>query len=583
MRLPIILSAVLVLSACGSEAPPPAPPAPPAAPAYEAVTVDMRAPHQFGAGIRAEDLARHIQRLASDEFEGRDPGTLGERLTLAYLEAELARAGFLPAVPDGKPCPSYPCDGATYTQRVPMVSTKADPATTLNLKVGEQTQTLAMGKDMVIGSQSGERMIDIENSDLVFLGYGVNAPEQQWNDFDGIDVKGKTIVVLVNDPGFLRKDAELFKGKAMTYYGRWTYKFEEAARQGAAAALIIHDTEPAGYGWEVVANSWSGVQHDLPASEDSSPKLKAQGWISMDAAKTLFANAGLDLDAQRLAADARGFKAVPLKGSMSVKLASEITTSYSNNIVAILPGSTRPDESVFYSGHWDHLGNKSDQGEGDHIYNGAIDNADGLAAALEIAEAFGALEPKPERSIVVMLPTLEESGLLGSRYYAEHPVLPMEKVVAMINMDALPIIGRTKDFAISGYGQNDLQDMLESVLATQDRVLKDEPTPERGFYFRSDHFNFARKGVPALHARAGEDHVAHGVAFGKAASDDYNQVRYHKPADEFNPDWDYAGLVEDVNVYFEIGRQLAAGKAWPEWKEGSEFKAIRDASKSARP
>jgi Zn-dependent M28 family amino/carboxypeptidase len=584
MRSLVAALCLLLLSACGDSTAPPATQVPvTAAPVYQEVKVDLRAPHQFKPEIRAEDLAHHIQRLASDEFEGRDPGTLGERLTLAYLETELSRAGFLPAVPDGRPCATYPCDGATYTQRVPMVSTKADPATTLNLKVGEQIQTLAMGKDMVIGTQSGERLVDIEDSELLFLGYGVNAPEQQWNDFDGIDVKGKTIVVLVNDPGFLRKDPELFKGKAMTYYGRWTYKFEEAARQGAAAALIVHDTEPAGYGWEVVANSWGGVQHDLPTSEDSSPKLKAQGWITMDAAKALFAAAGQDLDALRMAADARGFKPVPLNASLSVKLASEIHSSYSNNIVAILPGSARPDESVLFTGHWDHLGNDSDKDDGeDHIYNGAIDNGGGLAAALEIAEAFGAMPTRPERSIVVMLPTLEESGLLGSRYYAEHPLLPLEKVVGVINMDAPPIIGRTKNFAVSGFGQNDLQDLLSEVLATQHRVAEDEPTPERGFYFRSDHFNFARKGVPALHARSGQDHVSKGADFGRAQVEEYTNLRYHKPGDEFDPEWDYAGLVEDVNVYFEIGRRLATSAQWPEWKEGSEFKAIRDASKAER-
>ena len=584
MRLSFILFATLLLAACGDvPAPDPITSASVAPADYQELKVDLRAPHQFKPAIRAEDLARHIQRLSSDEFEGRDPGTLGERLTLAYLETELARAGFLPAVPDGKPCPTYPCEGATYTQRVPMVSTKIDPATTINFRIDDQTQSLAMGKDMVVGTQSGERLVDIADSELVFLGYGVNAPEQQWNDFEGIDVKGKTLVVLINDPGFLRNDAELFKGKAMTYYGRWTYKFEEAARQGAAAVLIVHDKEPAGYGWDVVANSWGGVQHDLPASEDASPKLRAQGWISMDAAKALFTASGKDFNALRMAADARGFRPVPLDASMSVKLATEITASYSNNIVAILPGSTRPDESVFYTGHWDHLGNDTslDIGE-DHTFNGAIDNGGGLAAALEIAEAFGALRPKPERSIVVMLPTLEESGLLGSRYFVEHPVLPLQKIVGVINMDAPPIIGRTKDFSVSGFGQNDLQDILSEVLATQNRVAKDEPTPERGFYFRSDHFNFARKGVPALHARAGLDHVSKGIAFGQAQVEDYTNLRYHKPQDEFNPEWDYAGLVEDVHVYFELGRRLATGSTWPEWKEGSEFKAIRDASKSDR-
>lgn len=582
MRL-LLVSFTLLLAACGpSNQPPPEPKAAEPAAEYQPVQVDLRAPHQFKSEIRAEDLARRIHRLASDEFEGREPGSLGERLTLNYLENELTRAGFLPAVPDGKPCPTYPCDGASFTQRVPMISTKANPKTVLNLQVGDQLQSLTMGKEMVIGTQSGQREVDIKDSEVLFMGYGVLAPEQDWNDFEGVDVKGKTLLVLVNDPGFLRKDPDLFKGKAMTYYGRWTYKFEEAARQGAAAVLIVHDTEPAGYGWDVVANSWGGAQHDLPASEDSSPKLQVQGWISMEAAKNLFSVAGKDFEAMRLAADARGFKAESLGAKMSVHLSSEIKTSSSHNIIAILPGSQKPQESVMYSAHWDHLGS-GDAVEGeDHIFNGAIDNASGLAAALEIAEAFGALETKPARSIVIMLPTLEESGLLGSRYYAEHPILPLAKVVGVINMDALPIIGRTHDFSISGWNQNDLQDALSDALASQERVLKDEPTPERGFYFRSDHFNFARKGVPALHARAGQDHIAKGAAFGQAMSDDYTNLHYHKPSDEYDSAWDFAGLVEDVDVYFDIGQKLANGSNWPQWKEGSEFKAIRDTSANER-
>lgn len=551
-------------------------------PGYQELKVDMGVPHQFAPAIRAEDLAHHIERLASDEFEGREPGTLGERLTLAYLETELSRIGFLPAVPDGKPCPSYPCDGATYTQRVPMVSITADPNTTMTLKVGDNIQTLSIGKDMVLGAKAGDTLVDIQDSELIFVGYGVNAPEQQWNDYAGIDVRGKTVVMLVNDPGFLREDPNLFKGKAMTYYGRWTYKYEEAARQGAAAALLIHDTGPAAYGWEVVVNSWSGAQHDLPVAEDQSPKVKAGGWITLDAAKALFTASGKDFETLRLQADAPGFNAVALGGTMSVTLRSTIKNAYSNNIVAILPGAAKPDESVFYTGHWDHFGNKPDTEGDDHIFNGAIDNATGVAAALEIAAAFSGLDPRPDRSVVIMLPTLEESGLLGSRYFVEHPVVPLEKIVAVINMDALPMLGRTTDFSVSGFGQNDLQDVLIEVLATQGRVAKDEPTPERGFYFRSDHFNFAKKGVPALHARAGITHVSKGAEYGKAEVDRYTNVLYHKPGDEYNPDWDYAGVIEDVNVYFKIGRQLSAAGHWPEWKTGSEFKAIRDQSKAVR-
>ena len=584
MRLLGLLLVLFVLVACGSDPTPPAKTAAVAAtPVYQELKVDLRAPHQFAAEIRADDLAHRIAKLAADEMEGRDPGTLGERLTLAYLETELTRIGFLPAVPDGQPCPSYPCAGASYTQRVPMVSVTADPATVMHLQSKGGSQLLHMGKEMVVGARAGDALVDIQDSPLVFVGYGVHAPEQNWNDYAGLDVKGKTVVILVNDPGFLRHDPSLFKGRAMTYYGRWTYKFEEAARQGASAALIIHDTEPAAYGWEVVANGWSGPQHDLPVAEDASPKVKAAGWIQLDVARALFAASGQDFEALRLAADAPGFQPVALDASMSVRIVSTVQNSYSNNVIGILPGAKNPQESVIYSGHWDHLGNKADSGGEDHIFNGAIDNADGVAAALEIGEAFAALNPRPDRSIMILLPTLEESGLLGSRYYAEHPLLPLAKVVGVINMDALPIIGRTKDFSVSGFGQNDLQELLVEALATQGRVAKDEPFPERGFYFRSDHFNFARKGVPALHARAGIDHLSKGEAYGRAEVEEYTALRYHKPSDAFDPQWDYAGIVEDLQVYYVIGRKLAQAGVWPGWKADSEFKAIRDASAAERP
>ncbi len=579
MRWPCLIASTFVLAACGREAAPP--PAAPVLP-YAPLTVDLRAPHQFSAEIRAEDLARRIARLSSDEFEGRDPGSLGERLTLTYLESELIRIGFLPAVPDGNPCPTYPCPGATFTQRVPMVSVSADPATTLQFQIGDTGQTLHMGTEMVVGARAGEALVELKDNQVVFVGYGVNAPEQNWNDYAGLDVVGKTVVILVNDPGFLRHDPELFKGRAMTYYGRWTYKFEEAARQGAAAALIIHDTEPAAYGWDVVKNGWTGPQHDLPASEDPSPKLRVAGWLQLDAARALFAASGQDLDALRLAADAPGFKPVPLSARLSLSLHSTISTAYSNNVVAILPGASRPDESVIFSGHWDHLG-KSAGGEGeDHIFNGAIDNADGVAAALEIAEAFAGLAERPARSVMIFLPTLEESGLLGSRFYVEHPLLPLAKVAGVVNMDALPIIGRTRDFAVSGFGQNELQDLLATALDSQDRVVKDEPSPEKGYYFRSDHFNFARKGVPALHARAGYDQREQGEAYGRAQAEDYVANRYHKPADEFDPAWDYAGLVEDVQAYYAVGRKLTEAGYWPQWKPDSEFKALRDESARER-
>ena len=579
----ILIPASLLLAACGSDTPPPAQaPAEPAKSSYVELKADP-AKATMSAAIDANDLAKHIQTISSDEYEGRGPGSLGERLTLNYFENEFRRIGFLPAIADGKPCASFPCEGATYFQRVPMVSTTADPATTLNLRVAGQEQVLAMGKDMAIGSRSEQPEVAIEASELVFVGYGVVAPEQNWNDYAGLDVKGKTVVILVNDPGFLRGDETLFKGRAMTYYGRWTYKFEEAARQGAAAALIVHDEKPAGYGWDVVVNSWSGEQHDLPRSGDPEPRLPAQGWISMDAAKALFAADGKDFAKLQLDADSPGFKAVPLNATLSTTIKSKIENKFSHNAVAILPGSEKPEESVLYMGHWDHLGKKDGPEGEDHIFNGAIDNATGVSGALEIAHAFAAMEPKPKRSIVIMLPTLEESGLLGSKYFAAHPPVSLAKMAAVINMDALPVRGRNKDMGVIGQGQSsDLELMLLQLLTAQGRTMEPEASPEKGFFFRSDHFNFAKQGVPALYARAGLTHVDKGAAYGQQWSDDYTANRYHKPADEFDPNWDYAGVVDDLNVYFEAGKRLAEPGVWPTWSEGSEFRAAREASAAER-
>jgi len=571
----------LALAAC-SQPEPPAPVAEaPKAPEYQSLKVALKPNHQLTSAITAEDYALHIKTLSSDEYEGRDPGTLGERLTMNYLENELRRIGFLPAVGIDGPCKAFPCEHASYFQRVPMVSTTTAPDTVLTIDVKGQQQSLTMGKEMVIGTRSGENTIAIDASELVFVGYGVNAPEAQWNDYEGVDAKGKTVVIMVNDPGFLRKDDTLFKGREMTYYGRWTYKFEEAARQGARAALIIHDTEPASYNWDVVVNSWGGAQHDLPKSEDPEPRLAAQGWISLDAAKALFTAAGLDLDAERQRADQRGFTAVPMPAKLSGSINSTITNNASNNVVAILPGTERPDESVVYSMHWDHLG-RNDALKDDPIFNGAIDNATGVAAALEIAAAFVSAEEKPKRSVVLVFTTLEESGLLGSRYFVKHPAVAIEKMVGVINMDANPFVGRVRDFSVAGWDQNSLQDLLGDVLKTQDRVLAPEATPERGYYFRSDHFNFARAGVPALHAGSGNDHIVYGKAFGEELSRKYDDVAYHKPPDEFDPEWDYAGAMEDVNVYYELGRRLALSNDWPTWRENSEFRLTREKSAAAR-
>ena len=566
-RLIPCLLATLVLAACqpNGDTAAPAGDAPAPAAANESR-------HAFQDAISAEDFAAHVERLASDEFEGRGPGTTGEQKTVEYLKAQMERIGLQPGN-----------DGEWY-QTVPMVETIADDSTVLHLTVDGKPRELAFGEDMVIGTRTGQQQVEIADSELVFVGYGVDAPEQKWNDYAGVDVKGKTVVMLVNDPGFHADDAALFEGKRMTYYGRWTYKFEEAARKGAAAALVIHDTPGASYGWDVVRNSWSGTQYDLPASVDPAPRLPAQGWISGEAAKSLFADAGLDLDQLRAAANKRGFKAVPLDATMSLDLASTISETSSRNVVGMLPGSARPDEAVLYMAHWDHLG-KHDvdpaQPEADVIYNGAVDNATGVAGVLEIAEAFASQDRKPERSLVFLAVTLEESGLLGSQYYVANPVVPLEKTVAVFNIDAMSVYGRSRDYTVVGMGSSELEDLLKKVADGQGRTLHQEAHPEAGGYFRSDHFNFAKAGVPALYVDGGDDLVDGGKAAGDAAARAYNEQRYHSPADEFDAaSWKLGGTVEDLVALYTIGSELADSQQWPNWYEGNPFKATRDLARS---
>jgi Zn-dependent M28 family amino/carboxypeptidase len=567
MRAFALALTCLALAACQREAPQPAAPAPAPAPAPVAADAPQlpAGPHTFDAAIRAEDLAAHIQTLASDEFEGRSPGSIGERMTTTYLKTQFERIGLAPG------------NGDSYFQSVPMVESRVQPGASMAIQVGGQTLAPEFGTQMVVGSRDGQAEIKVADSELVFVGYGVVAPEFGWNDYEGIDVKGKTVVVLVNDPGFIRKDPELFKGPAMTYYGRWTYKFEEAARQGAAGALIVHETSAAAYGWEVVQNSWGGPSFDLPRSEDPDPRLPFQGWINGETAAKLFSAAGLDLQALSLAADQRGFKAVPLDAKASVDFKVSIRNATSDNVVALLPGTDLAQEAVVFMGHWDHLGRTFSAPDGDKVFNGAIDNATGTAGVLEIAEAFARAPVKPRRSLLFLLPTLEESGLIGSRYFAAHPTVPLSRLVAAVNMDALPVRGRTRDFAVIGYGQSNLDAILAEVLKAQDRVAVAEPTPEAGFYFRSDHFNFARVGVPALYGRAGFDLRAGGVEAGKAEAADYTARRYHKTADEFDPAWDLAGTVEDVQALYEVGRRVADGDERPQWSADSEFRAAGEA------
>ena len=565
MRSPLILACAgsLLLAACSREPAAPAEvAAPDAAPAAE---------HAFKPGIDAGDLRTLVTTLASDEFEGRAPGSAGEEKTVEYIKAQYERIGLKPGG-----------DNDSYFQTVPMVETSADESTVLRLDSNGATRELKFGPDMVIGTRTGQAEVSVKDSELVFVGYGVNAPEQDWNDYAGLDVKGKTVVILVNDPGFHANDESLFDGNRMTYYGRWTYKFEEAARQGAAAALIIHDDEGASYGWDVVKNSWSGPQFDLRAEDDPEPRVPAQGWISGDVARQLFADSGLELQEMYASANRRGFKAVPLKAKVSFDLRSTVAQKSSQNVIGYLPGTEAPDETVIYLAHWDHLGKHEghdpDAGT-DMLYNGAVDNATGVAGIIEIAEKFAAAPPR--RSVVFLAVTLEESGLLGSKYYVAQPSFPLEKTVGVINLDAMSVGGRARDVVVTGKGNSELEDILLGHAGGQQRTLVEEGNPAGGFYFRSDHFNFAKAGVPALYAKGGSDLVEGGSEAGKRVGEEYAR-RYHQPSDEVHEGWRFDGIAEDLELLHAVGQELAAGSTWPNWYEGNPFKAARDAQRAGQ-
>jgi Zn-dependent M28 family amino/carboxypeptidase len=565
MRCAALCSILLILAAC--EQPPPPPPAPAevastASADAEKVAVPMPS---TAAEIRAEDLSAHIQNLASDDFAGRQPGGPGERKTVAYLEQEFKRLGLKPG------------NGDSYIQPVPMVEITSEAKGPVQIAVdGGEPMSLENGKDIVIQTLREDPSVDVLDSQLVFVGFGVNAPELNWNDYAGLDVTGKTVVMLVNDPGFETGDATLFGGKAMTYYGRWTYKYEEALRQGAAAALIVHDTAGAAYGWEVVQNSFVGAEFDLPHNPADPKPLALRGWVTSEIATELFKRAGRDFAAERLAANQPGFAGYALPARVSMGVTSRVRRAESANVVAYVEGSETPDEVIIFTAHWDHFG-RNFQGKEDGIFNGAIDNATGTAALLELAEAFAAQKPAPKRSLMFLAVTLEESGLLGSRYYTENPLKPLNKTVATINMDAIQVIGRTRDVVVIGYGKSSLDDVLRAKAAEQGRVIVPEPTPENGFYYRSDHFNFARVGVPSLYAKNGHDHLEKGEAYGRKIAEDYVANDYHKPSDEFDPAWDLSGNVEEAILNFNVANQIANDGSWPTWAEGSEFKAARDA------
>jgi Zn-dependent M28 family amino/carboxypeptidase len=522
-------------------------------------------PQPFSTAITAQGFRAYDEAISSDSMAGRKPGTVGGERATAWIVEQFKELGLQPG------------NHGSWFQKVPTVSTTLENSDKVKLTVGEGggTETFDFGKDLVASTLQAKPHVAIRNSDIVFVGYGVDAPERNWNDYKGLDVKGKTVVVLVNDPGFGDHDASLFKGKAMTYYGRWTYKYEEAARQGAAMCLIVHTSnEAAGYPWSVVMNSWGGPQLALPQSEDPAPRLPVAGWITRDAAQRLFAKAGLDFDKLAAAADRRGFKPVPLKATASITLDSKIGHGSANNVLGLIRGTGHPDQVVVYSAHWDHLG-EDDSLKGDKIYNGAVDNGTGISALLEIAKAFKAQKPAPKRSVLFAAVTLEESGLLGSLYYTKHPVFPMDQTVADINMDAMDVIGPTRNLQIIGSGESQLEDMLKAALKKQGRYASPDATPENAFYFRSDHFSFAKAGVPALMTQTGNDKVDGGTEAGKAALADYTAHRYHTPKDNFDPEWDFSGLAEDTQALYEVGRELAGSDQWPKWYKDSSFRAKR--------
>ena len=508
-------------------------------------------------------LEEHIARLASDEFQGRKPFTIGEEKTVAYLKNELENMGLDPG------------NDGNFFQEVPLVEIDAVPDSVLTVHHGNQAHELQLRQDYVALTRRVTDQIDVEQSDLVFCGFGIVAPEYDWNDYEGVDMKGKTAVVLVNDPGFGTDDSTHFKGNAMTYYGRWTYKYEEAARQGAKGVLIVHNTAPAGYPWGVVQSGWTGKNLYLQSEDDNQSRCAFEGWISQGAARELFAMAEI----KNYLGQARnaGFQPVPM--NMSIDLSMKVATqkSTSRNVIAKLSGSSRPDEFIIYTAHWDHIG-IGKAIDGDSIYNGALDNASGTAVLLEIARAFSQLEDKPARSVVFLFVTAEEQGLLGSEYYAQHPIYPLDKTVANINMDGIWFRGKMKDLTVVGYGQSELDAYARQAAEAQGRYIKPDPNAEKGYFFRSDHFSFAKVGVPALYASGEYEHATQGAAWTKTQSDAWIQENYHQPSDEYVPgEWKFAGMVQDAELLFDIGYTLSNETKFPSWKEGSEFKATREA------
>lgn len=519
--------------------------------------------------INKDSLSKGISVLASDAFQGRKPFTAGETKTIEYLKNQFQSLGLEPG------------NGKSYFQDVPMVNIVSKAAATMQVQTPKGNIELKGFDDYVISTERDDKaQITLDKDELVFAGYGVVAPEYNWNDYAGLDVKGKIVMVMVNDPGF-GIDSALFKSDTMTYYGRWTYKFEEAARQGAKGCLIVHNTKAASYPFSVLQNNWNTAALHLDTRGKNVKYCDVTGWITGGAAMQLLNAAGFD-SSLFVKANGKSFKGVPLHEQLSTSMEAIATYNQSHNVIAKITGSKHPDECIIYTAHWDHLGIGTPDERGDSIYNGALDNASGTAGLLEMARAFKSMQPKPERTVVFLAVTAEEQGLWGSAYYAQNPVYPLAKTVANINMDVLNSKGKTNDIIIPGAGQNELEDVLKAAAQKEGRYISFDTHPEAGHYYRSDHFNFAKVGVPALDAGAGIDVIGKGKAYGQQLSDEYTSRHYHRPSDEYSDSLNLEGAVTDLQLLFEVGKQLAFSHTWPGWKTGSEFKAVRDKSAGER-
>ena len=519
-------------------------------------------------------LSQHVQTLGSDAYEGRGPATNAETKTIAYLVQQFTEAGLEPG---GDATPA----GRFWTQRVPLLRSEWVGAPQVSVNIAGEATPLTQGDQIAARAPTnGEKTVSIDGAELVFVGYGVKAPERGWDDFKGQDLKGKIMVVLVNDPDFEGGEGN-FGGKAMTYYGRWTYKYEEGARQGAKGVLVIHETEPASYGWATVKNSNTNTMFDIVRQDPASQHPPLEGWIQRDLAAQLFAASGTSFEAVKAAAKRKDFKPVPLKATLDVNGQAKTEVITSHNVVGVLPGKSRPDETIIYTAHWDHLGIGQPDANGDRIYNGALDNATGISHIIEQARAF-AKEPRTDRSIVFLAVTAEEKGLLGSEYYARNPLYPLGKTVAVLNTDSMGVFGPARDFSIAGTAKLELLDLLVAEGQREGRTFTPDRHPESGGFYRSDHFSFAKVGVPAISYKSGSDLVDGGLVRGEAISKEYTANRYHQPDDEWSPDWRFDGIAADATLLHAVGRDLANGNAWPNWSQDSEFRATRDSTAGER-